>query len=368
MAHAPGPIDLSDPDEAPDFDILRLIPDPSLQSEDGFAAGPYQRVVEVSSDRAELWPRPVVVRAKESVDKRLVAAEHHSGPVGQVRGFEGYPDDVPMVVKVYDYRLVDAIFERPYPQGPKSIALPIDPISGQPVPEEDRVAALRVVAALPQREGDTGPPRRALVIEVPLEEDGSAHFVVPSGLSFTLQALNSRFMALRSMGRWMYGLPGEEFSMSVPYTLFPQACGGCHGSLTGRPSDTFGTVDAVTSASRTAATWDDPGHHKTEPVNYGEDLELTSVIFDEDIGPIIEARCTDCHGEDSSLDLQGEDAFEQLREHVAHSEALASRSWLIEVLTAEELDAPRDLPAHPTVLAEDELLALIRWIDLGATR
>ena len=166
----------------------------------------------------------------------------------------------------------------------------------------------------------------------------------------------------------MYGLPGEEFSMSVPYTLFPQACGGCHGSLTGRPSDTFGTVDAVTSASRTAATWDDPGHHKTEPVNYGEDLELTSVIFDEDIGPIIEARCTDCHGEDSSLDLQGEDAFEQLREHVAHSEALASRSWLIEVLTAEELDAPRDLPAHPTVLAEDELLALIRWIDLGATR
>ena len=54
-------------------------------------------------------------------------------------------------------------------------------------------------------------------------------------------------------------------------------------------------------------------------------------------------------------------------------EALSVESYLIEKLLGRELEAPQELDTvgvhHPSTngLSKEELLTLIRWIDLGAT-
>ena len=212
-----------------------------------------------------------------------------------------------------------------------------------------------------------------MVTELPLAPDGSLHAMIPSGASFMFQSLNGDGVALRSPGRWFYAHPGEQFSMSVPYSLFPQTCGGCHGALTGEPNDTFGRPDAVTSASRTATTWDASGHHERQPANWGQTLTLKRVTFDADIRPILDEACVGCHTQEDSLDLASGSAFEALRRFVAHREALSGKSYLVEKLTGKELRAPRALSGdgpHPAegTLGGDDLLTIVRWIDLGSQR
>ena len=384
VAHAPGTVDLADAGAAPNFDIFRLVADPAFQSEDGFAAGSYRREVVVGGARSELWPRPVVVRAKESVEKKLKTEASLFGPPEHRRGFVRHAADTPAVTKIFDYHLLDAFFEQPAPMGSKRISLPLDPISGQATPEIDQVQFVRLVAGLPQKATDRGPPSQSIIAEVPLASDGSLYIKAPSSSAFMLQSLNGQRMALRNSGRWFYTHPGEKYSMSVPRTLFPQTCGGCHGSLSGKPSDTFGHPDAFTSASRTIATWDTEHHRTLKPANWDEPIALTTVAFDKDIHPILQAKCISCHRTEdlgAELDLAGSHAFERLRKLVDHREALSSRSYLIEKLAGNELHAPRKLTGdapHPSkelqdkknlaglALTEEELLTFVRWVDLGA--
>ena len=86
VSHAAGPVDLADPEAAPNFDILRLVPNPAFQSDDGFAVGNYRREVVVSGPTAELWPRPVVVRPKPPVHKKLKTDPTLLGPLQRVNG------------------------------------------------------------------------------------------------------------------------------------------------------------------------------------------------------------------------------------------------------------------------------------------
>lgn len=378
VAHAPGPVDLADPEADPNFDIVRLVPDPAFQSDDGFQAGRYRREVAVSGPAAELWPTPIVARPKESVAKQLKTEEGVFGPIQTVRSFAGYPDGTPAVIQVFDHFLLDAFFEQITPAGRRRLALPVNPATGEVTPELDRVEYVRIVGVRPQHEGDSGPPQRFMIAEVPLEADGSFQAMTPSGVGFDLQSLNSRRMALRSPNRWLYAHPGEKHTLAIPRALFPQTCGGCHGALTGEPVDTFRQPDGVTSASLTEATWDLERLRKRRPVNDAPDgvVQLTTVDFDRDIRPILQARCVACHAPDgtgATLNLTGERAFDALREHVEHREALSSRSYLVERLTGLELHSARTLSGdapHPSArpLDEEELLTIVRWIDLGAMR
>ncbi|HJO38011.1 MAG: hypothetical protein QGF21_00250 [Vicinamibacterales bacterium] len=378
VAHAPGPVDLADPEASPNFDIVRLVPDPAFQSDDGFRAGQYRREVVVSGPAAELWPTPIVVRPKESVAKKLKTEESVFGPIQTVRSFAGYPEGTPAVVQVFDHFLLDAFFEQITPAGRRRLALPVNPATGEVTPEVDRVEYVRIVGVRPQHEGDSGPPQRFMIAEAPLEADGSFYAMTPSGVGFDLQSLNSRRMALRSPNRWLYAHPGEKHTLAIPRALFPQTCGGCHGALTGEPVDTLRQPDGVTSASLTEASWDLERHRKRRPVNDAPDgvVQLTTVYFDRDIRPILQARCVSCHSPGragTTLNLNGEQAFEALRELVDHREALSSRSYLVEKLTGLELYAARTLSGdapHPSErpLAEEELVTIIRWIDLGASR
>ena len=115
----------------------------------------------------------------------------------------------------------------------------------------------------------------------------------------------------------------------------------------------------------------------------------------KDIQPILDRRCVSCHGglgePEGRLDLRGDRAapwtvsYRSLhvlqepgsgnhgrKRYVDERQALSSSSYLIEKLTGRELEAPQELDTpgvrHPKKdgLTPDELLTLIRWIDLGA--
>ncbi|RKZ52314.1 MAG: hypothetical protein DRR08_28390 [Candidatus Parabeggiatoa sp. nov. 2] len=117
-----------------------------------------------------------------------------------------------------------------------------------------------------------------------------------------------------------------------------------------------------------------------KPLNWNAAVTLTRLTYEKDIRPILKDKCVSCHSM-GKLDLTGEHAFTNLLAFVNYREALSSRSYLIEKLTGKELHAPRklqgDIPHPSKMLIEnqgekqltgDELLTLIRWIDLGAQR
>jgi len=378
VSHAAGPVDLSDPNAAPNFDIIRLVPDPAFQTPDGFAAGNFRREVVVAGSQSEIWARPVLVRQKEPVAKKLKLQKDLFGAPSTVRGFTGYPTGTPAVLKLFDLVLIESLFEQIAPSGERHLHSEVCSTCGKETPEIDQVRYARVIGARPQREGDTGPPRRVILAEVPLEADGSFYVELPSGVSFDTQSLNADRMALRYLNRWIYCQPGEKHTLSVPRELYAQTCSGCHGAMSGSGVDTLRRPDVITSASRTLAVWDAERHGKRLPANYsGQSAPvITAIDFERDLSPILEAKCAGCHSgaeAASGVDLAGPGAFDALSPFVERRETLAIKSYLIEKLSGRELHAVRELQGdtpHPSEqpLTSDELLTFIRWIDLGAMR
>ena len=378
VAYAEGPVDLADRNAAPDFDIIRLIPDPSFQSADGYRPGNFKRQLEVGGSQSELWPRPVVVRLKEPVMKRLKLQEDLFGPPTRIRGFAGYQRGTSAVLKVFDLPLLESFFEQIAPAGQHHLAVGTCPSCAELTPQIDQVSAVRIIGASPQHKGETGPPVRSIIAEVPLEEDGSFYVELPSETSFDMQSLNAEGMALRLPHRWLYCHPGEKHTLSIPRTLFAQTCSGCHGGFTGSPTDTLRRPDVITSASRTLAQWDPEHHRQRLPANYsaGDGPRITTIDFERDVRPILESKCIGCHSEQNlaaDLNLSGNGAFETLRRFVEHRETLAIKSYLIEKLYGRELHAARELSGetpHPveSPLSKKELQTFVRWIDLGASR
>ncbi len=93
-------------------------------------------------------------------------------------------------------------------------------------PEGSKVAALRIIQALPKTTPPPNQPRigvanqtnaRAVLGTVPVEPDGSAYFEAPVGKAIYFQALDERGMAIQSMRSATYVHPGEQMT-----------CLGCH--------------------------------------------------------------------------------------------------------------------------------------------
>lgn len=363
VSYAKGPIDLHDPNADPDFNIIKISPDPAFQSVDGFNFGSAKREVVISGEGSQLWPRPVTPRLKEGVHKKLKNDPELFGIPEMINGFTQYPENVAASLQVSDLILLEVFFEQATPVGNKNIA-------------SSEVKYARVIGAQPQYKGDSGPVKRFIIAEVPVEEDGSFYVQVPSKVSFDIQSLNSDKMAIRSPNRWLYCQPGEKHSLSTPRNLFAQACGGCHGGLTGSKEDVLRRPDAITGASRTMSSWDKEHQKVLLPSNYSGNKKLATqfITYDMHIEPIIQKKCISCHSggnNRTNIDLSEGKGFVALSRFVEYKEALAIKSDLIEILTGKEFLAPHqnqnDLP-HPAgnPLNEEEILAIIRWIDLGA--
>jgi hypothetical protein len=409
-----GRFNLNDPEAAPNFDIVRLSPKTSWQAkyglrygtkklgghlqgirskfvfplnEYGFRAGDLKIETLVRGPETELWPRPVWVRLKEPVKKKLKPAATVFGPPGWDRGFEGYSPDTPGVIVDFDHVLLDRLGETMLPQGVQHMTGTRCPVCGVEVPEEDQVKWVRLIGANPREAGETGDPRRFQIAEIPLEKDGSFFVQAPSRMPYILQSLNQNKLALRHSSRWRYLQPGEIHRLSFPRKLFPQSCGACHGGMTGKPEDARRMADGTTRASPVQAAWDVQHDRPKPPDKPWEDGRWLRVSYQADVAPLVKSRCLSCHRgatPGGGLDLSQEPR-EKLLEMVNTREWLSGRSPLIQKLTGSPLgmsstdayhlrhlarergeDPPPNRP-HPKdhPLSEEEQLTFVRWIDLG---
>jgi len=142
-------------------------------------------------------------------------------------------------------------------------------------------------------------PGKFVIGTVPVEEDGSAYFHVPSGVSFFLQALDSEGMAVQTMRSATYVQPGQTYT-----------CIGCHEPRNTSPANSFPI------AMSRAPSKINPGPEGSWPLD-----------FQSLVGPVLEAHCTDCHkpgAEGAEFDLTPEKSYDSLvnfgkpslREHV----------------------------------------------------
>jgi len=128
---------------------------------------------------------------------------------------------------------------------------------------------------------------------VPVEADGSAHFVVPADANIMLQALDGDYLALQTERTFVNYRPGEI-----------RACIGCHEtpeSAMRQNGISYGTEKGKPSAfSR------DPSRPLPQP---GEDCAQRTLHYPTDVQPIFDRLCVSCHGNGESLagnlDLRG---------------------------------------------------------------
>ncbi|MBN2272335.1 MAG: SUMF1/EgtB/PvdO family nonheme iron enzyme, partial [Sedimentisphaerales bacterium] len=102
---------------------------------------------------------------------------------------------------------------------------------------------------------------------VPVENDGSASFVVPANTPVALQALDREGKAVQLMRSWFTAMPGEEIS-----------CVGCHETPMDVPGNT--TNLAAKRPPRAVSPWYGPAR--------GFD-------FEREVQPVLDEYCISCH-------------------------------------------------------------------------
>ncbi|HNQ88874.1 MAG TPA: discoidin domain-containing protein [Verrucomicrobiota bacterium] len=240
----------------------------------------------------------------------------------------------------------------------------LDVYEGLPGVARGEIRALRLVTVPPKTHPVMNRPNMGLTDDdpgkcvlgtVPVEEDGSAHFRVPSGVILFFQALDARGMAVQTMRTVTHVQAGETLT-----------CVGCH-----EPRELAPRVRGVMAARREPSRIV-PGPDGSWPLR-----------FDRLVQPVLDRRCVRCHqpgGEDArAVDfvLTPDKAYESLvgfgepslRSLVKKAYAdgrsipgggVAQRSRLLGVLG----DA-----AHRDVeLAVDERERLTTWMDTYAQR
>ncbi len=125
---------------------------------------------------------------------------------------------------------------------------------------------------------------------VPVEEDGSAHFLVPANRSIFFQALDADFQELQRERTYVNYMPGEE-----------RSCTGCHGQSNRTAS--------VGITSLPAALRRPPSVPQPQPCDLdahgGDGLAGQVIHYPTDIQPILDAHCVECHGaKDPAGDLR----------------------------------------------------------------
>lgn len=114
-----------------------------------------------------------------------------------------------------------------------------------------------------------GAPGKQVLGTVPVEPDGSAHFVAPAGVPLLFQALDERGQAVQVMRSATYLQPGETIS-----------CVGCHEPRTSSPPPAGALQALARAASRIR-----PGPDGSKPFSY-------PIL----VQPVLDRHCVRCHG------------------------------------------------------------------------
>jgi predicted CXXCH cytochrome family protein len=201
---------------------------------------------------------------------------------------------------------------RPMPPAPPALAMPARhaPGTGRPAPAAEkpatatvavlntydslkpwpagtRITALRVFHVLPMSvpsgcnphetgvrvalAGDSVVPCRHVLGTVPVEEDGSAHFVAPANEELFFQALDQRGLAVQSMRSSTYLHEGERL-----------VCHGCHAPAHRVPQPMKGEPLAL----RRRPSRLQPDVDGSNPFSYPRLVQ-----------PVLDQQCVKCHAE-----------------------------------------------------------------------
>ncbi len=194
-------------------------------------------------------------------------------------------------------------------------------------------------------------PGKFVMGTVPVEEDGSARFRVPSGVIFFLQALDERGMAVQTMRSATYVQPGQTHT-----------CIGCHEPRNTAPPSLTATAVLREPSSIT------PGPTGSWPLDFGTLVQ-----------PVMEKRCIKCHkpgADGAEFDLTPEKSYDSLvnygepslKTHVmtryrqgfsTAGACAAKRNPLIKLIDAGHYDVK---------LAADDWNRLITWMDTYGQR
>ena len=116
---------------------------------------------------------------------------------------------------------------------------------------------------------------------VPVEPDGSAHFVVPAGRAIFLQALDENFREIQRERTYVNYAPGEV-----------RSCTGCHGQRNYTPPP-LGPNPPLALCRPPSPLMPQP----CDLVENGGDGKPGQVIhYPTDIQPLWDAKCVSCHG------------------------------------------------------------------------
>ncbi len=168
-----------------------------------------------------------------------------------------------------------------------------------PFPEGTKITSLRIMEVLPKTTPAANEPRighgsqksaRAVLGTVPVEEDGSAYFTLPSGSSVFFQALDEQGMAVQSMRSATYVQPGERLM-----------CVGCH-----EPQKR-----AAQAKGELALAFKRPPSIIEPDVGGANPLSFPALVQ-----PVLDRNCVPCHSdnEDKAPDLR-KGAFEENPHH-----------------------------------------------------
>jgi hypothetical protein len=155
-------------------------------------------------------------------------------------------------------------------------------------PEGSKVAALRIIQALPKTTPPPNQPRigvadqtnaRSVLGTVPVEPDGSAYFEAPVGKAIYFQALDEQGMAIQSMRSATYVHPGEQMT-----------CMGCHE----QKHRTSKQATARPLALLRGPSKIRPDVDGSNPFSY---VRL--------VQPALDRNCVGCHSKEKAIDLAG---------------------------------------------------------------
>lgn len=213
---------------------------------------------------------------------------------------------------------------------------------------------------------------------VPVEEDGSAHFVVPADRNIFFHALDENHMAVQKERTFVNYRPGET-----------RSCIGCHE--TPGSAATARTPDVIKALQRP------PSIPQAQP---GDQSAKRVIDYVLDVQPVLDKHCVSCHGGEKTernLNLTGEmtavftRSYESLLQkkympfigenypktgnvHYLPTRSLGSHNSVLVTMLAPDKTQPRDpkvlklgrelAEAHKDIpLSREELLKITNWID-----
>jgi len=178
--------------------------------------------------------------------------------------------------------------ERPEPGQPAEATVAVVDVYNSQLewPEDTKIKALRVYKIMPlsvasakithatglqiPQGSDSINLARAVLGTVPVEEDGSAHFIVPAQKELFFQALDENGLAITSMRSGTHFQPGEQAT-----------CIGCHEPTKNAPVPAADEMPIAMSRPPSRLTPDVDG---TNPFSYPRLVQ-----------PVLERNCVDCH-------------------------------------------------------------------------